>query len=428
MAHSLNPALATAPRIPGFLAAARRYALSTAGPVATSGAHFLASLLFVRNLPASEFGIFSFVLVIVPFSMSIIAALLVLPVNSALSETAEIRKRIEATCLKMNLVLTALAGLAVLAFLLVTRAPLPEALLLACFGAILTARWFARCFAFVKGQAGTAIASDLAYAGALVVGLGGLLLSRHVEFLPATLVLLIAAGAGLLPFGKAFLRDQIAAMRRGRIKDYGATFRDLTRWSLFGVILTELTVNAHAYLVTFISGPGPFALLALGQILMRPASLVQGALPDLERPRMTRAIAARESCTVTHLMRDFRMALLMVWFATVTLAAGILIFAPELLLKKGYDRHDVLLVTLITSLIMLVRSFRTPPATFMQAAGAFKALVGIGVYTSVISIILTLGFLLTLGPIASLLGILTGEIIILMRLNRMMADWQASHG
>ena len=72
---------------------------------------------------------------------------------------------------------------------------------------------------------------------------------------------------------------------------------------------------------------------------------------------------------------------------------------------------------------MLVRSFRTPPATFMQAAGEFKALVGIGVYTSVISIVLTLGFLVTLGPIASLLGILTGEIIILLRLNRMMADW-----
>ncbi|HEY2836417.1 MAG TPA: hypothetical protein VGI89_07600, partial [Rhizomicrobium sp.] len=345
-----------------------------------------------------------------------------------LGEAAEIRMRIEATCLKMNLVLTALAGLAVLVFLLTARAPLAEALLLAGFGATLTMRWFARCFAFIKGRTGTAIASDLAYAGTLIAGLGGLLLSHHVEFLPATLVLLSAAGAGLLPFGKEFFRDQIAAIDQGQIRDYRAIFRDLTRWSLFGVILTELTVNAHAYLVTFISGPGPFALLALGQILMRPASLVQSALPDLERPRMTRAIAAKESCTVTHLMRDFRMALLMVWFATATLAAGILVFAPGLLLKKGYAQHDVLLVTLITSFIMLVRSFRTPPATFMQAAGEFKALVGIGIYTSVISIVLTLGFLLTLGPIASLLGILTGEIIILMRLNRMTADWRTSHG
>src|SRR5215475_13390912 len=110
MAQSLNPPLTANPRLPDFLATAWRYALSTSGPVATSGAHFLASLLFVRTLPAAEFGLFSFVLVIVPFAMSIIAALLVLPVNSALGEAEEVRRRTEATCLKMNLILTALAG------------------------------------------------------------------------------------------------------------------------------------------------------------------------------------------------------------------------------------------------------------------------------------------------------------------------------
>ena len=53
MTQSLNPALTAIPRMPGFLAAAKRYALSTAGPVATSGAHFLASLLFVLWLSYS---------------------------------------------------------------------------------------------------------------------------------------------------------------------------------------------------------------------------------------------------------------------------------------------------------------------------------------------------------------------------------------
>ena len=428
MAQSLTPALAAPSRIPGFLASFWRYALSTAGPVATSGAHFLASLLFVRSLPAAEFGLFSFVLVIVPFCMSLAAALLVLPVNCALGEAAEVRARIEATCLKMNLVLTAVAGLAVLAFLFVAHAPLAEALLLAAYGGVFTYRWFARCFAFVKGRAGVAIASDLTYAGALVTGLAALLLGRHVEFRTAAVLLLGAALLGLLPFGAAFFRDQIAAIAQGHMRDYRAIFRDLTRWSLFGVILTELTVNAHAYLVTFISGPGPFALLAVGQILMRPASLVQGALPDLERPRMTRAIAAKDSNQLARMLRDFRAALIAVWLVTMALALTILAMAPQLLLKKNYAQHDVLLVTLITALIMLVRSFRTPPATFMQAAGEFKALVGIGMRTSVISIGLTLTFLVTWGPIASLLGILTGEIIILMRLNRMTDDWTLRHG
>jgi O-antigen/teichoic acid export membrane protein len=425
---ALTPALALRPSAPGWLATAWRYGLSTSGPVATSGAHFLASLLFVRALPAFEFGLFSFVLVIVPFCMSIIAALLVLPINNALAGTPDERARIETACLKMNLLLTLLAGMAVFGFLAAAHAPLPPALLLAGFGAGLTLRWFARCFAFVKGRAGIAIASDMAYAGALLAGLAAMLFGHHVTLFLGAGLLLAAALIGLLPFGLGFLREQIAAIGQGHIRDYRAIFRDLTRWSLAGVVLTEITVNAHAYLVTFVSGPGPFALLAVGQILMRPASLVQSALPDLERPAMTRAIAAKDTAKLARTLRDFRFALVAVWLVTVLLATAILIWEPQLLLKKGYAQSDVLLVSLITATIMLVRCFRTPPATFMQAAGAFKPLVGIGVYTSVISVILTLAFLLTLGPIASLCGILAGEIVIVLKLNRMMAAWRTRHG
>src|SRR5882757_9644212 len=43
-------------RMPGgMLGTALRYALSAAGPVAVSGAHFLASLIFLRSLSAHEF-------------------------------------------------------------------------------------------------------------------------------------------------------------------------------------------------------------------------------------------------------------------------------------------------------------------------------------------------------------------------------------
>ena len=428
MAQSLTPALAISPRAPGGLAAAWRYGFSTLGPVATSGAHFLTSLLFVRSLPLSEFGLFSFVLVIVPFCMSIIAALLALPVNSALAEPAETRARIEAACLKMNLLLTALAGIVVFGLLALAHAPAVPALLLAGYGTIFSARWFARCFAFIKGRTSAAIASDLVYAATLIIGLGLLAASHHLRFIPGAALLLAAASLSLLPFGAGFFRDQVAAISRGRIRDYRGIFRDLTRWSLLGVILTEFTVNAHAYLVTFISGPGPFALLAVGQILMRPASLVQSALPDLERPGMTRAIAARDRVKPTRMLRDFSWALVAVWLVTAMLAAAILTWAPHLLLKRNYALHDVVLVTAITAAIMLVRSFRTPPATFMQAAGEFKGLVWIGVYSSAISIILTLLLLLTWGPIASLFGVLTGEIVILLMLNRMMSDWKMRHG
>jgi hypothetical protein len=126
------------------------------------------------------------------------------------------------------------------------------------------------------------------------------------------------------------------------------------------------------------------------------------------------------------MMRDFRFVLIAIWLATVALAAAILAFAPELLLKKGYPLGDIVLVTGTTAAIMLVRCFRAPPATFLQAAGRFKALAGIGFHTGPISLCLTLAFLLAMGPIASLLGILTGEIVIVWKLHRLMRNWKAS--
>lgn len=411
-----------------FWATAWRYCLSASGPVAISGAHFLASLLLVRNLPAAGFGLFSFVLVIVPFAMSMTASLLVIPVTMALAHASEQRARTASSCLKMNLLLTAMTALAVGGLLLAAKAPLLPAVLLGLFGAIFTFRWFGRCYAFVEGRVNQAVASDLLYAAALMLGLAGLALGAHITLAGGALVLLVAALASLAPLGGKFFADQFAAPFQGSLRLYARTFRDVTRWSLLGVIFTEFTANAHAYLVTFVAGPGPFALLALGMLLMRPASLVQSALPDLERPVMTRQIAARDWGALARTSRQFGAGLIAVLLVTILLDAVILIWFPHLVLKRGYDLHDVVLVSALSALIMAVRALRGPLAVLLQAVGAFKQMAGLGVKSSAISIGATLALLLAFGPIASLGGVLLGELTILFYCRKLVADWRAGHG
>ena len=58
-----------------------RYGASAVGPMAVSAAHFIASLIFLRNLPANEFGLFSFVMVVVSFGMGLNASLIVVPIT-----------------------------------------------------------------------------------------------------------------------------------------------------------------------------------------------------------------------------------------------------------------------------------------------------------------------------------------------------------
>ena len=180
--------------------------------------------------------------------------------------------------------------------------------------------------------------------------------------------------------------------------------------------------------MTFISGASSFALLALGMLLMRPASLMQSALPDLERPAMSRAIAAGDMAALARIRRHFTWGLITTWLVNVLLCIAVLAFFPLLVLKKGYGLHDVILVAILSSVVMAVRAWRTPPSVLLQAAGQFKELASIGTLSGALSVMATLALLLTLGPIASLGGILLGELVILARVIQMTRDWKRSHG
>lgn len=408
----------------GAVATALRYGMSAAGPVAVSGAHFLASLLFLRNLPAHEFGLFSFVMVLVSFGMSLNVSLISVPLTRNLV-TGE--SGVRTVCFQMNwLVCLLFAGL-LFGALFLGGAPLLDAAVLGLYGGVFTWRWFARCHAFVDNRIAAAIRSDFLYSIALMTGLGGLALAHRMDFASGSQMLLAAAFLALLPFGAEFFKTQIAAFR-GNPLHYWPIFRDLTRWSLLGVALTEITVNAHAYLVTFISGPGAFALLALGMLLFRPASLMQSALPDVERPIMARAMAAGDMASVARVQRHFTHGLLAAWGLNLLLCAALLVFFPLLVLKKGYALDQVIQVGGLCAIIMAVRAWRTPPAVLLQAAGQFKELAGIGTSSGAVSVGATLILLLTVGPIASLVGILLGELVILYYVQRMAKAWWAAHG
>jgi O-antigen/teichoic acid export membrane protein len=240
-------------------------------------------------------------------------------------------------------------------------------------------------------------------------------------------MLLASALAGLLPFGLSFFRRQVAALR-GDLRRYWPVFRDVTRWSLTGVVFTELTVNAHAYLVTFVAGPGAFALLALGMLLMRPAALVQSALSDLERPSLARAIGANDKIALTRIQRHFSFGLSTAWLANLLLCAALLIFFPALVVKESFSMQNIVIVAAACALIMAVRALRTPPAVLLQAAGRFKELAGIGAVSAIASLIATLILLLTAGPIASMGGVVLGELVILVLCQKSIRQWNRTQG
>jgi len=407
----------------GLPGALLRYGASAAGPVAVSAAHFLASLIFLHQLPAREFGLFSFVMVSLSLGLSLSISLISLPLTRSLALGDVIAIP---ACFQMNWIVCIGFAVSLFAALLAGRAPLQDATLLALFAGAFTFRCFARALAFVESRATAAIRSDLTYSFVLIGSLGLLAVCDGVSFAWGSGALLLSALAALLPFGAAFFRGQLAALK-GDPRAYLPIFRDVTRWSLSGAVLTELTINAHAYLVTFIAGPGAFALLALGMLLMRPASLTQLALTDLERPAMARAISASDGPALTRIQRHFTFGLSATWLANILLCAALLAFFPAAVVKDSYSLENVIITVSICALIMAMRALRTPLSVLLQAAGRFKELAGIGAASALVSLLATVSLLSVAGPIASLGGIGLGELVILILCHVAVHDWKRAN-
>jgi hypothetical protein len=406
---------------------AGRYSLSTIGPIAVSGAHFAASLIFLHRLPPAEFGLFAFLLVVVPFCLSISSGLLGAPLLSAVGKAEAVAESTGATLRDANRAFCLFAGLGAAVLMWLGGAGVVNALLLGVYGTAMALRWFWRFSAYNANDPFRAAASDLVYSICLLGGLSGLIAADRLSLETVSIALLASAIMGVAAFGWRFLKDQFHPMTLRSFAGYAPMWRDITRWSLMGVVLSEMTANAHAYLVTFISGTQAFALLAAGSLLMRPLLLVLSALTDRERPTMARFLAAGNIHGAMRVVKEFRIAAYAVWLATAVLSIAIFVWYPHLVIRQGFDAKAVMVAVAIWSLIVAVRAARAPEAAFLQAAGAFHALARAGMAGSVVSLVGTLVILVILGPVPSLGGILAGEIAMSLSIVSLMRSWKRAH-
>lgn len=406
---------------------AGRYALSALGPVCISGAHFLGAVLVLHTLSPRHFGLFSFVMTIVPFGISAAAALIGAPTTIGIRARGSVDERELATFQKANLLLALFVFAVVCCSMLASGLYLGAASLFGLYGAVMSLRWLGRVYAYATDAPVRAAASDVTYGVLVVAGLGGLYLFDRMTMTYTGLVMLAAAAGSLALFDRAYLAKQLAPSSQGRLADYAPVWRDLTRWSLLGVAATELTVNAHAYFVTFFCGPGAFAILALGSLLMRPVAVVLSSLPDMERPVMARAIGAGDLARAFRAVKEFRTAAAAVLLGTILLAAALLTWFPGTILKQGYDAHSAAIIVAIWAVLMAVRAARSPEAVFLQAAGEFQPLAGISMRSCVVSLVATLVLLLAFGPIASLLGIVAGDVVMTVGIFALVRRWKLAH-
>jgi len=407
---------------------AGRYSLTAIGPIAVSAAHFAAAILFLHKLSPAEFGLFSFVFVVVPFAQSLSSGLLGAPLLNAVGKQEDEAQATRAAFRDVNRLYCIAAGFVTGLLIWLSGAGVACAALLGIYGAAMAFRWFSRYSAYYGGHAAQSSVSDIVYSSMLLTGLGLLVASGQFSLEHTSAVLLGSALLALPPFGRAYLKQQLLCGFSDFRPIYKAVWRDVVRWSLMGVVLSEMTANAHAYLVTFAAGTHAFALLAAGGLLMRPLSLVLNALPERERPAMALCLSRGDAGGAYRMINEFRTAAAAVWLVTLGLSAVILLWFPHLVIRSGFDARSVVIVVAIWMGIGAARSVRAPDGAFLLAAGEFGPLARAGVTGGVVSLAATLALLLIFGPVMSLLGVFAGEAAMTLRVRALLRGWKHAHG
>ena len=142
---------------------------------------------------------------------------------------------------------------------------------------------------------------------------------------------------------------------------------------------------------------------------------------------MARALNAGKFADTMRTVFQFRVAGLIVLAGTAVLSAVIMIWFPQLILKRGYDEASVIAVVCMWVAIMAIRALRTPESILLQAAGEFRPLASASVNSSVVSLAFTTILLLAFGPIISMTGVVMGEIVMAAQIFMQARKWRAHH-
>ncbi len=399
-----------------------RFGLASLSSAIVSVSHLLIQLFSIHHLETAAIGTLAFLLVIIQFGYGLSNALVSTPYTIVVNQGDDADARSVDFFFPVNLMLAASQGLICAAIAWATASP-SAALLFGLAGMLSLIRWFGRSNAYAHHTPARAARSDLAYAGTILAGL--LIAMRTGADMSAIGGMLVAASLiGLLPFGLAYLRRHFAMAPGRALSAYRPVWKEQSAWTLVGVLSTEATSNSHSYIVTLLAGPTAFAPIAVGMLFFRPVNVCITALTQLERPRLTRAVARGDHGAAIRSERVFMAALVLLWLATCAVAAIALYAFPGLILKPTLDHRLVMIAVGLCALLSLVQCVQTPMSVMTQARKAFRPLAAQSIRSCGVGLIAVTLIVLGTAPVFSIGGVVLSQLVMTFGIWRLDRRWR----
>jgi O-antigen/teichoic acid export membrane protein len=402
--------------------AIQRMGLATVGPIIVAIANFMVTVLILRELSQAKFGLFSFLMVILQFGMGLSNALICAPFSIRANQQ-EFSVQESRMFFAVNFWLSLTLGFIVFVFMATQETAITAAAAgLFIFLSIL--RWFMRSYFFAVHRVKNVAVADITYA--LLTAM--IAITLYFTKFDLFHVVLALSGASLvaLATGVEFMKQQLLSAKQLSCQGYGEVWRTQSRWSLLGVTTTELTSNAHAWLVTVWAGPAAFAPIAAASLLFRPLMVALTALTQLERPAIAKYLAQRNFAATKATLKQFRTVALLGWLSTALLAIILVSFRPELIFKQNYFDAPILTAVFLTGACLLLVAWRTPESTFLQADSQFRVVAFASIFSGGIAVLLTVLTLMFFSPVYTLFAVLAGQLYLALKLTEIFK--QRTHG
>lgn len=387
------------------------------GAFAFSGANFLLAFALQRWASPADFGVYALLQVMLQFGISLSNALFCAPVVVVMAGGVD-REPLR-SFLKANLLFSTGGAIVVATSVLVLSKDQGLAVAAGALCFLSWLRWFLRSAELAICNFGAPVKADIAYAFVVALPAIWLLMNGGQD---AELAVWLQTGgcvAGFLILGRTTL-GELVRLVKAPLDPFLSSLRRHGRWALLGVVTTEATSNAHAWIAGFYLGPAVFAPIAAMTLFFRPVLILTQSLTQYERPRMAKAIRTGKMAELTLHRLTFTRLSLACLVGNAMVVAGILIWSPELIGNGQYPHVELWWLAGVILVTYLARVMRGARSAELQAGGHFRPLALVTVYTAPVAILgVALATLVDARLSAILLlGVLVAELMTLALIRR----------
>lgn len=292
----------------------RNLVISVLDQAIVSAFNFALNLYLIRLWSPEDFGVFAVVAAAALLAAMLQNALINTPlaVHLPVAVSADERTLLRRVFTASNAVLTVLllCGATGGLWLWLDASQVNLAVAAGAFIASQFLREYYRALLAVDGRLRALLAVDVAYVLLSVLTLASVQQGGYISLQSVSAVLLVLSGWGLVSV-VVFLWPRalpsLAALP-GEVRSVFASQAHEIRWSLLGVITTDIQNRGYLFVAAAVFGPATVAHLQAGRIFFGPLNLLTSAWSRVARPQLARHLGSAEVGAFKKLLRQAMLA------------------------------------------------------------------------------------------------------------------------